>query len=396
MRIDRATTQRSGPTRTIKRSPRSVRRYLRSHALVGLDDLTARYPIGRGLATDLLERFADEGGLVRLDPLEGSHAPRWADRANLEEIRRLSIAFRRKESVAVPPEAFADFVASRQCVHPTTRRQGLSAVGLALEQLRGFASPADLWESTLLPARVRDFRAAWLDESLGSGEWIWRAEADGGRGESRVAFVPRDFAGSWPIREEQPELTDLERLVLDHLTRRGASFPVDIARETGLGPAAARVALEALLRRALVTNDRFDPLRPGGQAMAEALAAASVGRGKPSLRRTASRRPEGRWSTISVASVEDPESAHLAWASALLDRYGVLSRETVAFDPWAPSWSELAPWLARSEMRGELRRGYFVEGLSGVQYAEAEAIEGFSPIGDGAGSIDGAGTDRLT
>ena len=35
-----------------------VRRYLRTHALVGLDDLTARYPIGPALATDLLERFA--------------------------------------------------------------------------------------------------------------------------------------------------------------------------------------------------------------------------------------------------------------------------------------------------------------------------------------------------
>ena len=38
-----------------------------------------------------------------------------------------------------------------------------------------------------------------------------------------------------------------------------------------------------------------------------------------------------------------------------------------------PAWPELMPWLARSELRGELRRGYFVEGLSGVQYATEEA-----------------------
>ena len=62
----------------------------------------------------------------------------------------------------------------------------------------------------------------------------------------------------------------------------------------------------------------------------------------------------------------------LAWAAALLDRYGVLTRETVALDPWAPPWRDLVPWLARAELRGELRRGYFVEGLSGVQYALAE------------------------
>ena len=44
-------------------------------------------------------------------------------------------------------------------------------------------------------------------------------------------------------------------------------------------------------------------------------------------------------------------------------------------EPWAPPWRDLAPWLARAELKGDLRRGYFVEGLSGVQYAESEAIE---------------------
>jgi ATP-dependent helicase Lhr and Lhr-like helicase len=369
-----------GPDRIESAVSTIVRRYLRVHALIGLEELTERYPIDRGLATDLLERFADEGCLVRLDPLEGTEAPRWADRANLEEVRRLSIAMRRRESVAVPPEAFADFVARRQGVHPTTLREGLAAVGMAIEQLRGFAAPADLWESRILPSRVRDFRATWLDEILGSGDWTWRARADV-KGEPRVAFVPRDLAGPWLKFEESPELSSTEMQVHDHLNRRGASFVAEIARETVLGPAATRAALDSLMRRGQVTNDRFDPLRAGGQAMLEALHAASsrafgpaLGRGRPSLRRPASRRPEGRWSSILSAAVEDPEAAHLAWASTLLDRYGVLSRETVEVDPWAPPWRDLAPWLARAEMRGELRRGYFVEGLSGVQYAEPETI----------------------
>jgi ATP-dependent helicase Lhr and Lhr-like helicase len=357
-----------------------VRRFLRTHALIGLDDLTARYPIDSGLATDLLERFADEGGLVRLDPLDGSEAPRWADRQNLEEVRRLSIAMRRRESVAIPPEAFADFVTRRQHVHPSTRREGVEAVTLALEQLQGFAASAELWESELLPRRVRDFRPAWLDEALTSGEWTWRAEAEA-RGEPRVAIVPRDFPPLWAVREEIAGPTEHERMVLDHLDRRGACFAVDVARETGLGPSAARIALDSLVRKGLATNDRFDPLRPGGQAMAGALAAASrpsIGRGKASFRRPASRRPEGRWARVSTRPIDDPESAHLAWASALLDRYGVLCRETVELDPWAPPWRDLSPWLARSEMKGELRRGYFVEGLSGVQYAEAETVEGLA------------------
>src|SRR5581483_1428097 len=91
-----------------------VKRFLRTHALIGLDDLIARYPVGPARATELLERWADAGGLVRLAPAGDSNGPRWADRRNLDEVHRLSIALRRRESIAVVPEVFADFVARRQ------------------------------------------------------------------------------------------------------------------------------------------------------------------------------------------------------------------------------------------------------------------------------------------
>src|SRR5262249_20062671 len=149
-----------------------VRRFLLTHALIGLDDLRARYPIDPAEATELLERWADAGRLVRLEPVEDSGGPLWADRPNLDEVRRLSIALRRRESVAVAPEVFADFVARRQHVHPETRWEGQAAVGLVLEQLHGFAAPAELWESELLPRRVRDYRASWLDDVLSSGGWL--------------------------------------------------------------------------------------------------------------------------------------------------------------------------------------------------------------------------------
>jgi ATP-dependent Lhr-like helicase len=69
----------------------------------------------------------------------------------------------------------------------------------------------------------------------------------------------------------------------------------------------------------------------------------------------------------------------------MLERYGVLTRETAALDPWAPPWRDLAPWLARAELRGDLRRGFFVEGLSGVQYASAEAAEDLARLAAGRG-----------
>jgi ATP-dependent Lhr-like helicase len=360
-----------------------VRRFLQTHALVGLDDLLARYPIGPAEATELLERWAEEGTLVRLDSAGVESVPQWAERGNLDEVRRLSVALRRKESVAVAPEVFADFLVRRQHVHPATRWEGAAAVGLVLEQLQGFAAPAELWEADLLPRRVKDFRPAWLDEVLSAGGWLWRAEGDS-RGDPRLAFAPRDFAGRWPEAEEPQPLSDDEQRIADWLETRGASFATDVVRQLGIEPSRGRAALAGLLRRGLVTNDRLDPLRPGAAAVAEALARASGSASVPrpglirprrSLRRTASARPEGRWSRLEPPPEGDEETSCLSWAAVLLERYGVLTRETAALDPWAPPWRVLVPWLGRAELRGEVRRGYFVEGLSGVQYALSEVAE---------------------
>jgi ATP-dependent Lhr-like helicase len=39
------------------------------------------------------------------------------------------------------------------------------------------------------------------------------------------------------------------------------------------------------------------------------------------------------------------------------------------------NWGELSAQLQRMELRGEVRRGYFVKGLSGMQYALPQAVE---------------------
>jgi len=76
----------------------------------------------------------------------------------------------------------------------------------------------------------------------------------------------------------------------------------------------------------------------------------------------------------------------LAWAQRLLDRYGVLTRETALLEPAAPAWREFVEPLTRAELRDELRRGYFVEGLSGLQFALPETVGSLARYA--AGSAD--------
>jgi ATP-dependent Lhr-like helicase len=347
-------------------------RYMRTRALVGLADLTSRYPVEAAIATELLERRAHAEDFVRVDDPEGV---RWADRRNLEEARRITIALRRKEALAVAPEVFAAFVLARQHVAAEAPLRGEAALTAILDQLRGRPLPAEVWESDVLPRRLGDYRPAWLDSALTSGGWTWRAEAPDARADPSVSILPRDFPGAWTVPESAEPLAGDPASILATLGTLGASFVTDIARSAGMEPSRIRSSLATLVARGLVTNDRFDPVRPNSRARAEALVearATSRPRGLP--RRPVTDRPEGRWSLVTSTGA-DAEGSALAWAAAVLDRYGVLCRETAAVEPWCPPWRELFPFLDRAEMRGELRRGHFVEGLSGVQFAEAETID---------------------
>jgi ATP-dependent Lhr-like helicase len=64
-----------------------------------------------------------------------------------------------------------------------------------------------------------------------------------------------------------------------------------------------------------------------------------------------------------------------AIARQWLDRYGIVTRDWHRRErPGAP-WRAVYDALKRMEYRGEVRRGYFVHGLAGAQFALPEAVE---------------------
>jgi ATP-dependent Lhr-like helicase len=358
-----------------------IERHVATRALVGVGDLTRRYGLDPAEATSLLEALSEDGGLVRLGDSDEEPA-RWADRRNLADVRRVTLALRRRDAIAVPPETFADFLLARHHLQPATRLEGPAALAAVLDRLDSFAAPLSLWEQELLPRRIAGFRPASLDESVRRAGLLPRA-VPGPRGEPLVAFLSAAEAvhPTWPAPAADPPLTPHAEAVQAALLGRGACHVDDLATATRLSPSQIHKALLDLLALGLVSVDRLDPLRDDAEwtavpaALAPTLSGVRPRLGR--LRRSASARPQPRWTLWpdSTAPIDDPDTPLLAWAERLLDRHAVLCRETAALDPAAPPWRELADPLARAELRGELRRGYFVEGLSGVQYALPETAD---------------------
>jgi ATP-dependent Lhr-like helicase len=360
-------------------------RYLQTHALVGLRDVLMRYPFAPEWAERKLEQWALSGRAVVVSaPAAAPGVPQthWAAPANLEQVQRSTLALLRQEVVTCPPTQFVEYLARWQSIHPAARRSGLEGLTSVLERLEGLPVTAELWEQTILPARVADYQPRWLDDCIATGQWLWAGQGGEGQGDGEnehedgpgpVAFVQRD------------DLTDLSSpasslwdggpagQVLECLRTLGALFVPDLAAQTGLTPGAVRTALWQLVRGGAVSNDRFDAIRKGRHSsppQRTATSARSLMRGR--LRPPAV--PEGRWALVPWGQPDMARRALFA-ATLLLRRYGVVARELALMDPWMLPWRVLYEVLTRMEMLGELRRGYFVEGLSGAQFALSEAAQ---------------------
>jgi ATP-dependent Lhr-like helicase len=96
--------------------------------------------------------------------------------------------------------------------------------------------------------------------------------------------------------------------------------------------------------------------------------------------------------------VERPEvpgtEALTALANVLLDRHGVLTREAVRGEGVPGGFAAVYPVLKAMEEAGRIRRGYFVTGLGGAQFAVAGAVDRLRAARDSeTGAVVLAATD---
>jgi ATP-dependent Lhr-like helicase len=356
---------------------RLLLRMLRTRGPMTAEMLAARYGLNAADAAPALERLVLRGVVRQGSFVDGAEGTQYVHVAVLDEIQRRQVHARRIPRPVATAEQFSAFLLRRHHLHPEHRLVGPPGVLASLELLQGEDFPVRVWEQDLLPARVEDYQRDWLDRLGLSGEIVWTVfePGSGERGRTgRVGVALRENVG-W-LREggERPELDPGVKNVLLHLQLRGASFARDLARATGLDPTQALAALWELFRAGLATPDTFS-----------AIVAATVlprgGEPRAAPRRRRPRRgqargpllvhlpPIGRWSALAEEEPLSPEERDEARAQLLLARHGVVARELARGD-----WATLRHVLLRMEYGGEVVRGYFVEGLSGEQYALEEAL----------------------
>jgi ATP-dependent Lhr-like helicase len=314
---------------------------------------------GRDLAAVLLELEREEL-LVRGELRPGGTEREWCDPDVLRRLRRASLAALRREVEPVEPAALARFLPSW---HGIDRKATLRE---ALVPLQSLALPVGLWESELLPRRVPGYRPEQLDALCASGEVVWV-----GAGLDRVAVYFREDASALGQVAGAPPPEGEQHDRLRAAFGSGALFWSDVLEETGLAPDEALPALWDLVWSGEVTNDAWTPLRAGRRH----------GVPKPERRprrfsrsrSTGAMATQGRWSKTGRLFAGPPERRALA--ELLLERHGVITRDGVRAEGIPGGYGAVYAELRALETLGLCRRGYFVEGLGGAQFALGGAVE---------------------
>jgi ATP-dependent helicase Lhr and Lhr-like helicase len=336
------------------------RRYARSHGPFTTAEIAGRFGLDPASVESALQGLEHDEKLVRGELRPGGTEREWCDPDVLRRIRRATLAVLRREVEPAEQAALGRFLPAW---HGIGRRQTLRE---ALVPLQALPLPVSLWESDVLPRRVPAYRPADLDALCASGDVVWV-----GAGLDRVAVYFREDAVLLgpPAAEAPPE--GAAHAAIRASLRQSALFWSDLLVATELEPGEALSALWDLVWAGEVTNDSWAPLRASRR-----YEAPRPERGRRRFLRSRASAPsptQGRWALARSLFPERPERRALA--ELLLERQGIVTRDGVRGEGVKGGYGAVYAELRTLETLGVCRRGYFVEGLGGAQFALPGAVE---------------------
>ncbi len=385
-----------------------VGRFARTHGPFTVTEAATGIGVPVAVVRDTLRRLASERRVIegdfRPEPASASpDAQQWCNTEVLAQIRRGSLAASRAEIAPVSVDAFARFLLDWQHLDRTNARKllrGVDGVATVVDQLAGVPIPASAWESLVLPARVVDYRAGMLDELMAGGEVAWAGHGRLGTADGWISLHPTDLA---PLTLPEPaeiDVTEVQRGLLGQLDRGGAyQFRQLVPTVTDDVP----VPNDADLERALwdlvwagqISNDTFAPVR----ALLSPRKSPGTPRGTPA-HRSRGRAPRlrghrlstryltesqmtlrqtppivaGRWFALD-ARIDDPTVSTHGMCEQLLERYGVVTKGSVSTEGVLGGFARVYKALSGFEDSGKVRRGYYIDGLGGAQFAATGTVD---------------------
>jgi ATP-dependent Lhr-like helicase len=352
-----------------------VRRFARTHGPFTEDEVAKRLAVGRAVARETLKALARGGRVAMGEFRPGASGREWIDAEVLRRLRRRCLAALRREVEPVAQEALAQLaVAWHDIGQSGPRLSGIDGLRRVVAQLQGVALPASSLESQILRARMPEYTAALADQLGSAGELVWAGAGSLGGNDGWVVLASAETAATLLPEPPDADFSPVAERVLEALRAGGALFFRQLSEIVG-GPADGELlrAVWELVWAGYVTNDTLAPLRAllRGKPL---KAPRATRRRRAAISRVGPAAAAGRWCLV-PRPVADATRRRHAVAEQLLRRHGVVTRGAVAGDRIEGGFAAIYPLLIAFEERGHCRRGYFVEGLGGAQFALPGAVD---------------------
>jgi ATP-dependent Lhr-like helicase len=367
-------------------------RYARSHGPFVVAELARRYGLGATPVEASLRRLAGSGRVLEGEFRPGGSGREWCDAEVLASLRRRSLARLRREVEPAEPSALARLLLDWHGIAIEGRQRfGPDALLDVVEHLQGAVVPASALEADILPARLPSYRAHDLDALTAAGEVLWVGRGALGERDGRLSlFLADDLPLLLPPPSDPPK-GEIHDQLRAHLDQHGASFFAALHAAAGGGLVRpVLVALWQLVWSGEVTNDTPGALRAYLSVPHGRSASRPRRIGLFRSRRDVPPSAVGRWSRV-VATAATPTERAAALAGQLLARHGILTRDAALAESAPGGFAALYPVLKALEESGRVRRGYFVRGLGGSQFADPGAVDRLRTLREAARDAEPTG-----
>jgi len=341
---------------------RILRRFARYNSPFDREELYRRYPFSGTKLEKILSKLSSDGTIVYSDQHN-----KYFHAAIYDRAARLTLNIAVDEIKPRNPAELIYLMYERQiAVKAAAAEEQLYE---AVTRLEGLYLPADAWENIVFPARINGYAPGLLDKLCSSGRIVWRIKAGEGKNQFRLAwFRAESMAFESDENTETFNLSENEENIYTLLQKRGSAFTHVLTSLSGMAAGELLDVLKELVLKGLVVNDSFAPLRFFlNQEAYEALSPMQKAR---KIAMMVSGMEMGRWEP---AYPPKPLSMQEFIRRCGL-RYGMLSKEITGMEDSPYTWPEVYEKLKQMEYAGEIRRGYFFTGISGIQFMLPDAL----------------------
>ncbi len=349
-----------------------VGRFARTHGPFTARQAAGALGLAPAVVDEVLNRLESAGRAARGAFLPAGSGQEWVDTDVLRRLRRRSLAKLRSEVEPVEAPALGEFLARWQ--HVGNRQSSLDRLFEIVRQLQGASIPASILETDVLPSRM-SYGPEILDQLMASGDVVWVGRGPLGSNDGRLSLYLREQIPLLHLSApDEPPSEAIHDRLRQHLAGQGASFFRDLYEAAGgREPQDTLDALWDLVWAGEVTNDTLGPLRAFLWGKVKRTSKAR----RPRLPSAAPPAGSGRWYLVESLLEPIPETTVRAKAltDQLLERTGILTRDVAAAEGITGGFSGIYPVLRALEDAGQVRRGYFVEGLGGAQFSSPGAVD---------------------